>query len=93
MQKKAKKEPKEIGGANEMMKLTLQIIGKTMLNKDLSEESNTIGKSLTWLIKITNERITHVFNAPMWLPTPANLKFKKELKIQDDLIFTLKARL
>ena len=38
----------------EMMRLTLQIVGKTLFNSDVNDEADEVGKSMTTLIELFN---------------------------------------
>ncbi|MCH8318378.1 MAG: cytochrome P450 [Bacteroidetes bacterium] len=73
----------------EMMVLTLRIVGKTLLSKDMTGDASSIGKSLGYLIEAVNKRIFNVFNLPLWVPTLKNLKFKKEKGVIDEVVLNL----
>ena len=79
----------KIDFAPEMMKITLQIIAKTMLSADFKTEAKSVGVSLTYLLKALESRVLRGINFPMWLPTPANNEFKNKRKILDALIYKL----
>ena len=70
----------------EMMSLTLRIVGKTLLSKDLKVSSLDIGSSLGYLIANIFKRVHSVFDLPLWVPTPRNIGFKKARKVIDDVI-------
>jgi cytochrome P450 len=60
---------------NEMMGLTLEIVGRALFTMDLTGHADTIGREIT----IANERFAH-FDVGMimpWLPTRKNLRFRK----------------
>lgn len=79
----------KINVAVEMNKITLQIIGKTMLSADFKTESKTVGDSLTYLLKALEKRVLRGINFPIWVPTPTNTEFKNKRKVLDALIFKL----
>ena len=59
----------------EMMRLTLQIVGRALLTLDLTGQADTIGRNMT----LANE---HMGQAGLgtfvpWIPTPANLRFRR----------------
>jgi cytochrome P450 len=61
--------------SNEMMRLTLEIVGRALFTMDLTGQADTIGRWLT----IANERFGQ-FDMGMlvsWLPTPGNLRFRR----------------
>jgi cytochrome P450 len=61
--------------APEMMRLTLQIVGRALLSMDLTAQADLIGRNMT----IANERFGEMgLSAFMpWLPTPGNLRFRR----------------
>lgn len=79
----------KIDFAPEMMKITLQIIAKTMLSADFKTEAKSVGVSLTFLLKALEERVLRGINLPLWVPTPANTEFKNKRKVLDTLIYKL----
>jgi cytochrome P450 len=73
----------------EMMRLTLQIIGKTMFSIDLSHQSDRLGQLMTTAIHYVNDRmmsITAPFDFAERLPTPTNLRFRRALREGDEIV-------
>jgi len=62
----------------EMMRLTLQIVGKTLFDADVERDAQEVGKSLELLLEIGANFRRAIF-VPHWLPTPANLRVKREV--------------
>lgn len=75
--------------SEEMMKITLQIIGKTMLSVDVKSEAKSVDVSLSYLIKEVNKKTMKAINLPLWVPLPSNFKFKKEMKVLDGIIYKI----
>jgi cytochrome P450 len=73
----AKKNGEEINIAQEMMALTLQIVGKTLLNADVKSEAKNVGNALSFLLKAVNRRARTPVLLPLWVPTPQHIKIKK----------------
>jgi cytochrome P450 len=71
----------------EMMKLTLDVVGETLFGVDLSgsasESAHAFGDALT----ILGNRGNYPVAAPDWVPTPANRKLKRALQLLDDETF------
>jgi cytochrome P450 len=61
--------------AHEMMRLTLQIVGRALLSMDLTAQADVIGRNMT----IANERFGDMGLSAFvpWLPTPGNARFRK----------------
>src|SRR6202795_2065851 len=62
----------------EMMRLTLQIVGKTLFDADVEGDAHEIGKSLEELLEIGANFRRTIF-VPQWLPTPTNLRLEKAI--------------
>lgn len=61
--------------ASEMMRLTLQIVGRALLSIDLTAQADLIGRNMT----IANERFGEMGLSAFvpWMPTPGNIRFRK----------------
>lgn len=75
--------------AEEMTRLTLTIVGRTMLSTDLADRSSEVGQAVRYLLEYTDRRIKAVAVLPESVPTPRNRRFRRSLKILDDLVYTL----
>lgn len=60
----------------EMMRLTLEIVGRCLMSTDLSSSSETIGSAINLMLEDINTKITHLFALPMWVPTAKNRKLQ-----------------
>jgi len=70
----------------EMMAVTLRIVGQTLMSKDLNVSAAEIGVSLGILIENIYVRVHEVIHWPLWVPTPANLRFKRARNVIDKII-------
>ena len=71
---------------DEMMRVTLRVVGETLLGQDVSDASSKVGVALEHAIHITNKRVVRPFDIPTWLPTPENLKLKRAIEDLDDVV-------
>lgn len=71
---------KTMNAASEMMALTLQIVGKTLLNADVKAEAKNVGSALSYLLKAVNIRTRTPVLLPLWIPVPTHLKIKKSIQ-------------
>ena len=79
-------EPLDV--AREMMRLTLQIIGRTMFSTDLSgDEFETISRSLDVVRTFTINRMWQIVRVPVGLPTRRNREFRAALDESEQLIY------
>jgi cytochrome P450 len=72
----------------EMMRLTLQIVGKTLFNADLERDAQGVGKSLELLLEIGANFRRTIF-VPHWLPTPTNLRVKREVAQIEKILYRI----
>jgi len=70
---------KEFNLATEMMALTLQIVGKTLLNADVLSEAKNVGDSLGFLLRAVNIRTRTPVLLPLWIPIPHHQKIKSSV--------------
>jgi cytochrome P450 len=80
-------EPLEL--TSEMMKLTLQVIVKTMFSSDVSEEAETIGQAFVDVMGVINRRSWSNNPLPDWLPTPDNIRLWRALRKLDNQVYDL----
>jgi cytochrome P450 len=57
--------------AEDMMKLTLYIVAKTLFDADVSHESNKVAEALEVLLRSVIEQSQILVRLPDWIPTPA----------------------
>jgi len=72
----------------EMMRLTLQIVGKTLFDADVERDTQEVGKSLELLLEIGANFRRTIF-VPHWLPTPANLRVKREVAQIEKILYRI----
>src|SRR5216684_74888 len=72
----------------EMMRLTLQIVGKTLFDTDVERDAQEVGKSLELLLEIGANFRRTIF-VPHWLPTPANFRVKREVAQIEKILYRI----
>ncbi len=72
----------------EMMRLTLQIVGKTLFDADVERDAQEVGKSLELLLEIGANFRRAIF-VPHWLPTPKNLRVKREVAQIENILYRI----
>ena len=73
----------------EMMRLTLRIVGETLLSTDVSRDADKVGQALTVALRSANAAITRVLPVPPWVPTPGNRRLHGALAALDRLIYEM----
>jgi cytochrome P450 len=59
----------------EMLRLTLRIVGTTLFSHDLSGDADALGRAIRIAFEHVSHRMTMPFAAPAWLPTAENRRF------------------
>jgi cytochrome P450 len=72
----------------EMMRLTLQIVGKTLFNADVESDARDVGKSLELLLEIGAD-FRRTILIPHWVPTPTNLRVKREVAQIERILYRI----
>jgi cytochrome P450 len=75
-------------GHQEMMRLTLQIVGKTLFDADVERDAKDVGKSLEQLLELGANFRRTIF-IPHWLPTPTNLRIKREVAQIEKILYRI----
>ena len=72
--------------ASEMMALTLQIVGKTLLSADVKSDAKNMADALSFLLRAVNVRTRTPILLPLWIPTAHHLKIKKSVKVINNIL-------
>ncbi len=71
----------------EMMRLTLQIVGKTLFNADISDDADEIGAAMTTLVGLFNFLLLPFSEYLEKLPIPQAIRSKRARKTLDKVIY------
>ncbi|MFT3746054.1 MAG: cytochrome P450 [Pyrinomonadaceae bacterium] len=71
----------------EMMRLTLQIVAKTLFDTDVTKDADDVGRSLTTLVEMFNLLLLPYSEILEKLPLPHSIKLKKARKTLDRIIY------
>jgi cytochrome P450 len=71
----------------EMMKLTLNIVSKTLFDADVSQIAESLYDPITAILEITNDKFTAFIGFPSWLPTPRNRREKRAGDTLHDTVY------
>lgn len=75
----------------EMMRLTLQIVGKTLFDADVERDAQDVGKSLELLLELGANFRRTIF-VPQWLPTSTNLKLNRAIGQIEKILYRIIAQ-
>ena len=73
----------------EMMRLTLEIIGKALFGVDLSGEAGEIARAVLTALDHIIYRSRHPFSPPLSVPTQRNRRFKEAMRRLDQAVYAI----
>src|ERR687883_179690 len=82
--------PKDVINIHEeMMRVTLDIINRTMFGGDVTREAGRVGTAMTVLTRYAFAQAGNPFSVPPWLPTRRNKEFHRALETIDSVVLGL----
>jgi cytochrome P450 len=76
-----------LDGHREMMRLTLDIVGATLMNQRFSHDTKRgSADAFAAALEILSERGNDAFALPAWVPTPANLRLRRALSFANRMV-------
>jgi cytochrome P450 len=73
----ARGEPLDV--AEEMMRVTLRVVGETLFNVDLSDAANAVGPAFSFANEYLSRDAEQFLAIPRWVPTARNRQFQAAL--------------
>lgn len=73
----------------DMMRLTLEIVVRTLFNADVSQDADTVGRALSKIVKPFASQATLKWILDNRLPTPAHRRFHREAQTIDDIVYRI----
>src|ERR671916_3391162 len=73
----------------EMMRVTLDVINRTMFGADVTEEAGRVGTAMTVLTRYAFAQAGNPFSVPLWVPTRRNKDFQRALETIDSVVLGL----
>jgi cytochrome P450 len=75
--------------SEEMMRLTFEIVGKTLFNADVSGDVEVVEAALTAAMENLMAQTSSLLPLPQAVPSPANLRVKRLVDKLDDVMYRL----
>jgi cytochrome P450 len=75
--------------SEEMMRLTLAIVGKTLFNADVESDAAEVGESMTVVMDLFNQLTIPFFDLLQKLPLPSSRRFQEARARLDTIIYRL----
>jgi cytochrome P450 len=73
----------------EMMRLTLFIVGKTLFDTDLKDDSAKIATALGKMLHDIMDEAGSLVNLPDWIPTPLRFRKQRTIQMLEDVIMPI----
>ena len=64
----------------DMMRLTLEIVAKTLFDADISGDSADVAHAMEILMEGFTDRVNRLVKLPVWVPVPSNLRFRRAMR-------------
>jgi cytochrome P450 len=75
----------------DMMQITLQVVGKTLFNADLAHDAREVGETLEILLKLAADFGKSIL-IPLWVPTPRNVRARLGIRRIEKIIYRIIAQ-
>ncbi len=73
----------------EMVRITLQIVGKTLFDADVAGDERDVGESLGLLLELSADFRRSILPIPIWVPTPDNIRKARAVKKLDKIVYRI----
>lgn len=70
----------------QMMALTLRIVGLALMGVDLTDATDRVGGAVTAVLEETVYRIVHVLSPPVWVPTRHNRRLRAGIRSMHETV-------
>jgi cytochrome P450 len=74
--------------AEEMMRLTLRIVGQALFTLDLNPEVGTVGYAVTTVLELFGDYVFRPF-PPLGVPTPRNRRLQRAIHALDQVVYRM----
>jgi cytochrome P450 len=73
----------------EMMRLTMSVISRSMFGMDISQSFALAGQALINILEFTAQRTMAFIDPPLFIPTPGNRRYQQALSMIDRFIYDI----
>lgn len=78
-----------VDAAELMMRLTLEIVGKTLFDAEVSSDAGAVGEAITEVMQNTIATLSSLLPVPPSVPTPRNLRTRRARAKLDAIIYRI----
>lgn len=72
-----------------MMRLTLEIVGKTLFDAEVADDADEVGEALTQAMTTAMAQINSLVPVPPFVPTPTNLRNRRAVARLDAIVYRI----
>lgn len=72
-----------------MMRLTFEIVGKTLFDAEVVGDADAVGAALTTAMQVAMRQLGSVVPIPPQIPSPSNLRYRRAVQKLDDVIYRI----
>jgi cytochrome P450 len=83
------KKNRDVDVVDAMMRVTLEIVGKTLFDAELGGDADEIGDALTDAMTQMMHAMVRLIPLPPSVPTPGNLRMRDAVRRLDDVVYRL----
>ena len=75
--------------ADAMMRLTFEIVGKTLFDAEVGGDADAVGDALTTAMEVSMSQLGSILPVPPMIPTPKNLRYRQAVARLDDVVYRI----
>jgi cytochrome P450 len=75
--------------ADAMMRLTFEIVGKTLFDAELNDDASEVAVALTTVMECMFRQLESLVPIPPAIPTPSNLRYQRAVRQLDRLVYRI----
>ncbi|MDF2693928.1 MAG: cytochrome [Labilithrix sp.] len=75
--------------AESMMRLTFDIVGKTLFDAEVGTDAEVVGQSLTTAMEVSMGQLGSFLPLPPMIPSPQNMKYRRAVGRLDEVIYRI----
>ncbi|MBX3232883.1 MAG: cytochrome P450 [Labilithrix sp.] len=72
-----------------MMRLTFEIVGKTLFDTDVGADAETVSEAVATSMEVAMEQMSSLIPIPPIVPTPLNLKYRAAVQRLDRVVYRI----
>ena len=83
------RDGQELDVADAMMRLTFEIVGKTLFDAEVIGDADAVGEALTTAMEVAMGQLGSLVPMPPMIPTPMNLRYRRAVGRLDEVVYRI----